>query len=110
MATVLTSSRPLGDLRAAASRFGRWTASLWHAYPREILAIGLFAAVALVALAAGMIGARNSGPPGKTAPPPAPPPMVVRPIAPDQAVKLNAAIPVASGPNPTAAPFLLKGS
>ena len=55
-------------------------------------------------LAAGMIGARNSGPPGKTAPPPAPPPMVVRPIAPDQAVKLNAAIPVASGPNPTAAP------
>jgi hypothetical protein len=34
----------------------------------------------------------------------------VRPIAPDQALKLNAAIPVASGPNPAAAPFVFRGN
>jgi spore germination cell wall hydrolase CwlJ-like protein len=42
--------------------------------------------------------------------PPAAPPMLVRPIAPDQALKLNAAVPLASGPNPVAAPFVFKGS
>jgi hypothetical protein len=36
--------------------------------------------------------------------------MVVRPLAPDQALKLNAEIPVAIGPNPAAAPFLFKGT
>jgi hypothetical protein len=36
--------------------------------------------------------------------------MVVRPIAPDQALKVNATIPVSRGPNPAAAPFLFKGS
>ena len=36
--------------------------------------------------------------------------MAVRPLAPDQALKVNAEIPVASGPNPAAAPFLFKGS
>ncbi|HEX8839742.1 MAG TPA: cell wall hydrolase, partial [Sphingomicrobium sp.] len=41
--------------------------------------------------------------------PPAPPPMLVRQIAPEQAVKLNAAIPLQSGPNPAAAPFVFKG-
>ena len=35
--------------------------------------------------------------------------MVVRPLAPEQALKLNAEIPVAVGPNPAAAPFLFKG-
>jgi hypothetical protein len=36
--------------------------------------------------------------------------MAVRPLAPDQAVKLNAEIPVATGPNPAAAPFRFSGS
>jgi spore germination cell wall hydrolase CwlJ-like protein len=36
--------------------------------------------------------------------------MVVRPLAPDQALKLNAEIPVIAGPNPAAAPFQFKGS
>lgn len=36
--------------------------------------------------------------------------MDVRPLAPVQALKVNAAIPVALGPNPAAAPFLFKGS
>ena len=42
--------------------------------------------------------------------PPAAPSMLVRPIAPDQAIKFNAAVPLASGPNPVAAPFVFKGS
>jgi hypothetical protein len=36
--------------------------------------------------------------------------MAVRPLAPDQALKLNAEIPVAQGPNPAAAAFDFKGS
>ena len=36
--------------------------------------------------------------------------MLVRQIAPDQAVKVNAAIPLQSGPNPAAAPFVFKGN
>ena len=40
---------------------------------------------------------------------PAPPPMIVQPLAPDQALKVNAEIPVASGPNPAADAFLLQG-
>src|SRR4029078_12166638 len=41
--------------------------------------------------------------------PPAPPPMLVRQIAPEQALKLNAAIPVADAPNPPAKAFEFKG-
>jgi hypothetical protein len=36
--------------------------------------------------------------------------MVVRPLAPDQALRLNAEIPVARGPNPAAAPFQFSGN
>lgn len=36
--------------------------------------------------------------------------MVVRPIAPDQAVKVNSEIPVTGGPNPAAAAFKFKGN
>ncbi|MFL6721790.1 MAG: cell wall hydrolase [Sphingomonas sp.] len=42
--------------------------------------------------------------------PPAPPPMIVRPLAPEQALQLNAEIPVARGANPAAAPFVFKGN
>jgi len=35
--------------------------------------------------------------------------MVVRPIAPDQALKVNAEIPLTAGPNPSAAAFIFKG-
>ena len=40
------------------------------------------------------------------APPPAPQPMLVKAVAPTEAVQINAAIPLASGPNPAARPFL----
>ena len=37
---------------------------------------------------------------------PAPPPMLVRNVAPEQALAINAAIPLAGGPNPAAKPFI----
>jgi spore germination cell wall hydrolase CwlJ-like protein len=42
--------------------------------------------------------------------PPAPPPMIVRQIAPEQALQVNATIPVDTGPNPAARPFQFKGT
>jgi hypothetical protein len=39
-------------------------------------------------------------------PPPAPEPLLVKAVAPTEAVQINAAIPVALGPNPAARPFL----
>jgi spore germination cell wall hydrolase CwlJ-like protein len=42
--------------------------------------------------------------------PPAPPPLLVRQIAPEQALQVNQGIPLAEGPNPAAAGFMFKGS
>ena len=83
-------------------------------YPRETIGLGVLAAAGALALA----GAASSTPAlegiraltGATAAPPAPPPLIVREIAPDQALALNAAIPIADGPNPAAIPFAQKGA
>jgi spore germination cell wall hydrolase CwlJ-like protein len=107
MAVALTASRPLDGLRAAARRLAASAAALWRAYPREVLGLALFTLVAAVTVTVKVHYA-NSAAHGRLAPP-APPPMLVRAVTPDQAVKLNAAIPLASGPNPAAVPFLLKG-
>jgi spore germination cell wall hydrolase CwlJ-like protein len=50
-----------------------------------------------------------SGPAVQTAAPPAPPPLLLKQVAPDQALQINREIPVATGPNPAASPFLFKG-
>jgi spore germination cell wall hydrolase CwlJ-like protein len=80
-----------------------------RAYPRESVGLALLALVALVtALSVAILSGTH---PARTAAaPPAPPPMVVRPLAPEQAMKVNAAIPLSAGPNPAAAPFLFKGN
>ena len=83
-------------------------ARLWHKHPREIVALGTLAAVALVA--AGGAAWSTPGIEGVSrtqveAAPPAPPPLLVKDVAPEQALSLNSQIPVASGPNPAAAPF-----
>ena len=83
--------------------------ALWRAYPRETNGIMLFAIVAAIAIAT-TVAMRSAAPTVVPAPPPAAPPMLVRALAPDQAVKLNAAIPLATGPNPAAAAFMSKGS
>ena len=100
MAQALTLSRPLDGL-----------AKLWRAYPRETVGFGLLA----VAAAAAVGGAAHSTPelPGTritaAVAPPAPPPMLIKQMAPDQALQVNQEIPLAGGPNPPAAPFAFKG-
>ena len=42
--------------------------------------------------------------------PPAPPPLILKQIAPAQALKVNAEIPLTKGPNPAASPFAFAGS
>jgi spore germination cell wall hydrolase CwlJ-like protein len=108
MTQSLALSRPLDGLRRQVGRVQRRAAALWHAYPRETLGLGLFGLVATSAVI-GTFGVSSPGGRAEAAPP-APPPMIVRPLAPDQALKVNAEIPVASGPNPIAAPFVFNGS
>ena len=108
MAQALTLSRPLDGLITRAAGLRLRAAGLWHAYPREVLGAGLLAATGALALA----GAAHSTPelPGAGLAPPAPPPMVLRHVAPDQALALNAQIPLVSGPNPAARPFVFTGN
>src|SRR4051812_28440574 len=100
MSYALTLSRPLDGLT-----------KLWRAYPRETVAFGLLG----LAAAAAIAGVAHSTPelPGPNAanaePVPAPPPLIVRQLPPDQALQINQTIPLASGPNPAAAPFAFKG-
>src|SRR5206468_5557324 len=107
MSHALTLPTPLQGVRQTASRALDRARGLVRAYPRE--AIG-FSLLALVVLLGAIVSAHftTSAAPG-VAPPP-PPPLLVRQIAPEQALKLNAAIPIAHGPNPAAAPFQFKGS
>jgi len=107
MTQTMALSRPLDGLSRQAARTRQRAAALWAAYPRETLGLGLFALVAASAIASTFV--TPSAPNGAGAAPPAPPPMVVRPIAPDQALKVNAEIPLTTGPNPSAAAFIFKG-
>jgi spore germination cell wall hydrolase CwlJ-like protein len=103
----ITNSFPMiaSNLHPARDR----ALTLWRRHPRELLALG---AMAFAALAVG--GAAWSIPnteeiaaarAEQTAP--APPPLLVRDLAPADAVVLNGNIPVAGGPNPAARPFSL---
>ena len=87
-------------------------ARLWAKHPRELIASGVVAAAVIVAAA----GAAWSSPgldglmrPDAATPPPAPPPLLVRDVAPEQALDANQKIPLASGPNPAASPFSTAG-
>jgi spore germination cell wall hydrolase CwlJ-like protein len=103
VANALTHPRPQPLLRDLAAR----ATAVWRAYPRESLGVGLFGLAAVAAIATTSLSPRDSR---SGAAPPAPPPMVVRPLPPDQALKVNAEIPVIGGPNPAAAAFRFKGS
>jgi spore germination cell wall hydrolase CwlJ-like protein len=103
MANALILARPQPFLRNARARL----AALWRTYPRETLGVGLFGLVAAAAVAGSSLAPYNARP---RATPPTPPPMVNRPLAPDQALKVNAEIPVAGGPNPSATPFQFRGN
>ena len=100
-------TRPLDGMRRIAARAQARGSALWRAYPRETLGAGLFG---LVALSAALSTAVTPSGAGVEAAPPAPPPLIMKPIAPDQALKVNAEIPLSSGPNPVASPFAFKGN
>ena len=86
----------------------------WRTHPRETIVL----AVLGVAGAAAIAGAAYSTPsltgvgPGASAATalPAPPPLLVRKLAPEDALTINKAIPLDSGPNPAARPFALTGA
>jgi spore germination cell wall hydrolase CwlJ-like protein len=107
MTQALALSRPLDGLRRQAAHVRARAAALWRDYPRETIGAGVFG---LVAATAAIGTALAPGGNRVEAAPPAPPPMLVRPMAPDQAIKVNAEIPLVAGPNPTAAPFAFKGN
>ena len=109
MHQVLALSRPLDGLRRTAGRVRSRSAALWRAYPREMLGGGLLGIVAAAAI--GTTLATGTAPTASVkAAPPAPPPLILKQVAPDQALKINAEIPVASGANPAAAPFAFTGN
>ena len=100
MLAALTLPRPAPGLTQHAAR-------LWRAYPRETVGFGLLGAIALAAAA---IQLQPAGSPALLTAPPAPPPMVVRQLAPEQALAVNQAIPLTTGPSPAATPFPFKGN
>src|SRR5436189_1118149 len=105
MAQALSLSRPLQGLGRSAARLRLRAEALMRAYPRETVGFGVLGLVAAAAIA----GSASEVPAGAQAAPPAPPPLLIRQLAPDQALKVNAEIPVAIGPNPAAQPFAFKG-
>src|SRR5690348_1679867 len=106
---VLTISRPFDGLHRTALRFGQRSRALMHDHPRESVGLGVLGFVIAVALGSMTIPNPATNPAAHAAPP-APPPMTYQQIAPDQAVKVNAEIPLTSGPSPAAAPFVFNGN
>jgi spore germination cell wall hydrolase CwlJ-like protein len=88
----------------------------WRTHPRETVAAAILGAIGLVALS-GTGDAMTLLPQFATqaepvvVPAPSKPlPSQIRDLAPETALQLNARIPLASGPNPAAAPFGFRGS
>ena len=83
-------------------------AALWRRHPRETAILGALALVgAAVAGGAAWSSPSLTGLDRSKAPEtaPAPPPLLVRKLAPTDAASLNVKIPLAAGPNPAAKPF-----
>jgi hypothetical protein len=84
-------------------------ARFWRERPKELLLAGVIALGGIAALAGSaystptLSGLSRTGGDG----PPAPPPLLVRQLAPGQAVALNRQIPLEQGPNPAAGAFFL---
>jgi spore germination cell wall hydrolase CwlJ-like protein len=106
MAQALTLSRPWAEISRTGAELKLRAAALWRAHPRKTLGIGVLGMVAAAALGTAVGTAPNRA----EAAPPAPPPLLIRDIAPQQALQVNAQIPVAQGPNPAALPFKFTGN
>ena len=106
MAQAYSALRPLDGLRRRGRALGDAAVRLARSEPRAAVAVGLGAAAAI---AAGTVQLLAAGDPASAAPP-APPPLLVKPVAPDQARMINAALPLDSTDNPAASPFRFTGS
>jgi spore germination cell wall hydrolase CwlJ-like protein len=87
-------------------------AVLWRSYSREFVALGGMALVGMMAAAGSAwsspgLGDLAAARAEKTAP--APPPLLIRDMAPTDALEANQKIPVSAGPNPAAQPFAFRG-
>jgi hypothetical protein len=107
MAEVAALSTPMRRTQRLYAGVKTRAAMLIRAYPRESVGIGILGFVAITATI-GITIAPSPG--GAQAAPPTPPPLVMRNVAPQQALQLNAKIPVAEGPNPAALPFRFTGN
>ena len=105
---ALALSSPFAAIKSRAGAFKARAEKLARAYPRETIGVSLLGLVGFAAIA----GVANSTPELSVTQgaPPAPPPLLLKQVAPDQALQINQAIPVASGPNPAALPFAFKGN
>jgi spore germination cell wall hydrolase CwlJ-like protein len=108
MSRAVTLSRPFEGLKARAESLKFRASELWRAYPRETVGAGMLGVIVAAAIASAANSNAQASPDVAVAPP-APPPLLMRQIAPEQALQVNAAIPVTSGPNPAARPFVFKG-
>ena len=109
MAEALTLSRPLDGLRRTALRWRERSRTLVRAYPRETVGVGVLGFIAFVAIGSVTIPNPATNPAAHAAPP-ALPTMTYQQVAPQQALQINAQIPLAGGPNPAAAAFVFKGN
>ena len=109
MQQAISLSRPLDGLRKGVAQAKLRAGALWRAYPRETIGTGVLG----LAIIAAVAGAAHSTPDltrsGAQTAPPAPPPLLVRQLAPEQALQVNQQIPIAQGPNPAAKPFVFSG-
>lgn len=102
----ITDIFPMTTMNLSSARQG--ALKLWDSHPRELVALGGLALCA-AAVAGGAawstpnLDAVSAARSEQTAP--APPPLLVRNIAPTEALAVNGRIPLSSGPNPSAAPF-----
>ena len=106
MAQAWTATRPLDGLAKRAKTLADAAVRLARAEPRVSVAVGL---AATAVLAVGTVQLFSAVDPASAAPP-APPPMLVKPVAPEQAQIINAALPLEDLENPAARPFKFSGS
>ena len=91
-------------------------ARLWRQRPRETIVLGVLGLAAAGAIAGSAYSTptlpESAGAALATgeAALPQPPPLLVRALPAEDALSLNAAIPLAGGPNPAARPFVLAGA
>ena len=109
MAEALTLARPFEGLRSTAQQWRERARILVRAHPRGTIGLGVLGFVSAVAIGSFAVPNPTTGPAANAAPP-APPPLILQNVAPQQALKVNSEIPLTSGPNPSAAPFVFNGN